>query len=209
MLIEVFKGMLIGFAVISPIGMQNLYVFNSALSNRLRRALVYAFFLWFSDATFEIVAFYGMGTLISTNSIFKITVMFIGGILLIYIAWGILRGAQQARFTPDLERQQSQTVLNVILSSILLVWANPQALIDGSLMLGALKGTLSNLSSVYFIIGVLIATFIWFYGITILISFLKEKLPKKFLLWVNILSGLIVLVYGIYLLIQVVVFLFS
>ena len=90
--------MLIGFAAIAPIGMQNIYVFNNALTNNIKKALFYAFFIWFSDAIFEIAAFYGMGALISSNEIFKLMVMGIGGALLIYIARGILKDARATHF---------------------------------------------------------------------------------------------------------------
>ena len=203
MLFVILKGMLIGFAAIAPIGMQNIYVFNNALTNTLKKALIYAFFIWLSDAIFEIVAFYGMGALISTNEIFKLIVMVVGGMLLIYIAWGILKDSRAAHFDENSPVSASQTLGKVILSSLLLVWANPQALIDGSLMLGALHGTLSGIESFYFIIGVLLATVFWFYGITLFVGLLKEKLPKLFLVWVNVISGIIVLVYGIYLVIHV------
>ena len=69
-------------------------------------------------------------------------------------------------------------------------------------MLGALRGTLAKDAVWPFIIGAVIATFIWFNTITIVMNLLKERLPKKVLVWVNIVSGLIVLVYGAYLLVQ-------
>lgn len=92
---------------------------------------------------------------------------------------------------------------------MLLVWANPQALIDGSLMLGALHGTLSGIDAFYFISGVLLATILWFYGITLFVGLLKEKLPKFFLVWINVISGAIVLIYGIYLVVHVLIILFK
>ena len=33
---DLVEGMMIGFAFVAPIGMQNLYVFNNAMNNRLR-----------------------------------------------------------------------------------------------------------------------------------------------------------------------------
>nr|WP_240424476.1 LysE family transporter [Lactococcus allomyrinae] len=205
----IFKGMLIGFAAIAPIGMQNIYVFNNALTNNIKKALFYAFFIWFSDAIFEIAAFYGMGALISSNEIFKLMVMGVGGALLIYIARGILKDARASHFDENTQVTASQTLGKVLLSSLLLVWANPQALIDGSLILGALHGTLSGMNAIYFISGVLLATILWFYGITLFVGLLKEKLPKFILVWVNIISGAIVLIYGIYLVIHVLIILFQ
>jgi len=47
----VLRGMLISFALVSSIGMQNLFVVNSAMSNRLRRALLIGVFVWLADTT--------------------------------------------------------------------------------------------------------------------------------------------------------------
>ena len=75
------RGILIGFAFVAPIGMQNIYMFNNALSNKMSKALLYNFLVWFCDALFSFAAFYGIGALISANEIVKIIVMLIGGAL--------------------------------------------------------------------------------------------------------------------------------
>ena len=209
--------MLIGFATIAPIGMQNLYVFNNALSEKLSRALFFAIFIWLADALFELAAFFGMGALISTNRWLKLAVMGIGGILVIYIALGIIRGAKSNSLTAGLAQKGKvgsadeggkKTLRSVVFASFLLVWANPQALIDGSLMLGALRGTMTGASAFNFIAGVLLATALWFFGITMTIGLLRDKLSSRILTVVNLASGLIVLVYGAYLLVHVVLIIF-
>lgn len=48
-----------------------------------------------------------------------------------------------------------------------------------------------------FLLGILSSTLLWFFGVTLIIGGLKNRLPRKFLLWVNIVSGLIVMVYGV------------
>jgi len=83
-------------------------------------------------------------------------------------------------------------------------WANPQAIIDTSLMFGAMRGSLSDAQVTPFISGVVSATAIWFFGITLILGLLKERLPQRFLMWVNIVSGVVVMLYGVYLLYQVV-----
>jgi L-lysine exporter family protein LysE/ArgO len=189
-LATLIKGMMIGFAFVAPIGMQNLYVFNNALTNSFKRSLVYVLFVWMADSLFSLAAFFGMGAIISSVTWLRLLVMLIGGGLVIWIGWGILR---------------KLPVKQAFLTAFIVSWANPQALIDGSLLLGALRGTLDKSQVWPFIIGVIMATFIWFNTITIVMNILKERLPKKVLIWVNILSGIIVLVYGAYLLIQAII----
>ena len=59
-----WQGLLIGFAFVAPIGMQNVYVFNNGLSYKLSRAWLYTFLVWVFDALFCLAAFYGIGALI-------------------------------------------------------------------------------------------------------------------------------------------------
>ena len=90
------KGMLIGFAFVAPIGMQNIFVFNNALSNTTRRAVLNSLFIWHFDALFSVVAFYGIGALIIQNEIIKYTIMGVGGLLILWIGYTILRSARAA-----------------------------------------------------------------------------------------------------------------
>ena len=176
------RGILISFAFVAPIGMQNIYMFNNALSNKMSKALLYNFLVWFCDALFSFAAFYGIGALISANEIVKIIVMLIGGALTSYIGFNIIRSAKQT-----------------LMTALIVSWGNPQAMIDGTMMLGASRATLTFEQSILFITGVITASFIWDHGITIGFNLLRDKLPKKFLLAINLISGIIVAVYGLYL----------
>lgn len=77
-------------------------------------------------------------------------------------------------------------------------------MIDGTLMLGALRGDMTASQSLPFIIGVVTATASWFFGIAILFSIFRDKVSPKFLMWVNILSALIIIGYGLMLIVKVV-----
>lgn len=190
------RGILIGFAFVAPIGMQNIYMFNNALSNKMSKALLYNFLVWFCDALFSFAAFYGIGALISANEIVKIIVMLVGGALMSYIGFNIIRSAKQTAIGSD---SKKQTLKQALMTALIVSWGNPQAMIDGTMMLGASRATLTFEQSILFITGVITASFIWDHGITIGFNLLRDKLPKKFLLAINLISGIIVAVYGLYL----------
>lgn len=190
------RGILIGFAFVAPIGMQNIYMFNNALSNKMSKALLYNFLVWFCDALFSFAAFYGIGALISANEIVKIIVMLIGGALTSYIGFNIIRSAKQTAIGSD---SRKQTLKQALMTALIVSWGNPQAMIDGTMMLGASRATLTFEQSILFITGVITASFIWDHGITIGFNLLRDKLPKKFLLAINLISGIIVAIYGLYL----------
>nr|WP_275689076.1 LysE family transporter [Ligilactobacillus ruminis] len=187
---------MVGFAFVAPIGMQNIYMFNNALSNKMSKALLYNFLVWFCDALFSFAAFYGIGALISANEIVKIIVMLVGGALTSYIGFNIIRSAKQTAIGSD---SKKQTLKQALMTALIVSWGNPQAMIDGTMMLGASRATLTFEQSILFITGVVTASFIWDHGITIGFNLLRDKLPKKFLLAINLISGIIVAIYGLYL----------
>lgn len=177
------------------------FVFNNALSNTTRRAVLNSLFIWLFDALFSVVAFYGIGALIIQNEIIKYTIMGVGGLLILWIGYTILRSARAA---VEFGKLQPIPLKKVILTAFIAVWGNPQALIDGTLMLGALRGDMTASQSLPFIIGVVTATASWFFGIAILFSIFRDKVSPKFLMWVNILSALIIIGYGLMLIVKVV-----
>ncbi|MFD1429169.1 LysE/ArgO family amino acid transporter [Lacticaseibacillus mingshuiensis] len=188
------RGMLVSFALVSSIGMQNIFMFNQAMSQRLRRAFLIAFFVWVADTALTAVAFLGLGSIIASNAVLKVTIMLIGGAVVVWMGWGILRSAHSAQFGND---SQVLTLREAFGEAWIVAFANPQALVDTSVTLGALRSTLTAAQAIPFLLGIITSTAIWFVAITTLIGLLKNRLPRRLLMWVNIISGFIVMGYGV------------
>lgn len=56
-----FQGFILGLAYVAPIGLQNLFVINTALTKKLKRALMTALVVIFFDVTLAFASFYGVG----------------------------------------------------------------------------------------------------------------------------------------------------
>lgn len=194
-MLVILKGLLIGFGFIAPIGMQNVFMFNNALSNRFTKAVFVAAMIWIADASFALSAFWGFGALIMSANWLKITIMLVGGALVIWIGITIIKTAYQVKIgSPD----KTLSFSKAILTAFLVVWGNPQAIIDGALMLGAFRSTLSINDAFLFIFGVILASALWFFSITIIVNILRHKISNKILITVNFISGMIVVIYGVY-----------
>lgn len=57
------QGLSLGLAYVAPIGMQNLFVINSAMSRRLRSTIATALIVIFWDILLGIACFLGAGAL--------------------------------------------------------------------------------------------------------------------------------------------------
>ena len=62
------QGLTMGLAYVAPIGMQNLFVINSALTNKRKRALLTALIVIFFDITLSLACFFGIGTIMQKSN---------------------------------------------------------------------------------------------------------------------------------------------
>lgn len=81
------------------------------------------------------------------------------------------------------------SIAQTITTACVVTWFNPQAIIDGTMMLGAFRVTLPEAQSLTFIAGVVTASCLWFTGLTLMILVFHDRLEAVFLRRVNILCG--------------------
>ncbi len=187
------QGLTMGLAYVAPIGLQNLFVINTALTQRKERTLLTAFIVIFFDVTLAFACFYGIGALMQQSKYLEMAVLLFGSILVIYIGIGLLR----SRSVVDAEPNVNIPILNVVTTACVVTWFNPQAIIDGSMMLGAFRATLPASEASRFIFGVASASCLWFLGITSLIAFFSTKFNDKLLRYINIICGVVIIFYGL------------
>lgn len=187
------QGLTMGLAYVAPIGMQNLFVINSALTNKRKRALLTALIVIFFDITLSLACFFGIGTILQKFKWLQMVILCVGSLIVIYIGISLLRAKTQ-----DLEKDQpTMSIKKTISSACVVTWFNPQAIIDGTMMLGAFHVTLAAGQETPFITGVACASFSWFIGLTFLISLISSKFNAKVMRWINIVCGVIIIGYGI------------
>lgn len=187
------QGLTMGLAYVAPIGMQNLFVINSALTNKRKRALLTALIVIFFDITLSLACFFGIGTIMQKFKWLQMVILCVGSLIVIYIGISLLRAKTQ-----DLEKDQpTMSIKKAISSACVVTWFNPQAIIDGTMMLGAFHVTLAAGQETPFITGVACASFSWFIGLTFLISLISSKFNAKVMRWINIVCGVIIIGYGI------------
>lgn len=190
------QGLLMGFAYLAPIGVQNLYVINSALNQRLLQALITASIVIFFDITLAIACFWGIGTILQQFVWLEMIILLIGSLILIYIGITLLK----AKVTTLSTEESVFSITKSITTACVVTWINPQAIIDGTMMLGAFQVTLPADAGISFLSGVITASFLWFYGITIIVSLFKDSFTPIVMQWINRICAVIIIFYGIKLL---------
>lgn len=187
------QGLTMGLAYVAPIGLQNIFVINSALSSGFPKSLITAVIVTFFDITLALACFFGIGIIMQSSFWLKEAIL-LGGSIIVMIIGVKLVATKPAK--PD-EKKTENSIKATIYSACVVTWCNPQAIIDGTMMLGAFHASLPDEGVIPFITGTMSASFLWFTALTMIISAFRRHLSEKVLHFVNIICGIIITAYGL------------
>ena len=187
------QGLTMGLAYVAPIGLQNLFVINTALTQAKLRVYLTALIVIFFDVTLGLACFFGVGAIMSASPLLEMAILLIGSLIVMWIGFGLIR----AKDTMDTSTKVDIPLLKVVTTACVVTWFNPQALIDGSMMLGAFKATLPAGTDVFFVGGFASASVMWFLGISTIISLFSAKITDKTLRIINVICGAVIIFYGL------------
>jgi len=185
--------LVLGFGYVAPIGMQNLYVINSALREERLKAYRVAFTTIFFDISLALACFFGIGLLLDKVPFLKNAMIIVGSIVVIYIGYSIIKSS------PDITKEVKleKNYFRIVRDTFTVTWLNPQAIIDGSLLLGGYNAYVPEEYKIYFILGFCLASFLWFSSLTTVVSLFKTRIDNKLIKWINIICGAIIVFFGI------------
>jgi L-lysine exporter family protein LysE/ArgO len=198
MTIEIFfHGLALGVAYAAPIGMQNMFVINSALTQRRSRAYATALIVTFFDMSLALACFLGVGAIISAAPIVEKIVLAVGSLIVIHIGISLIRLELSKKEDKSQTKDVTMSLPQVIVTAFTVAWLNPQAIIDGTMLLGAFRITYPGSAAWHFLFGVMFASILWFFCLTSFCTFFKNKFTTNIIRWINIICGGIIIAYGL------------
>ena len=186
------QGLTMGLAYVAPIGLQNLFVINSALTQKRSRVYLTALIVIFFDITLGLACFLGAGALMQALPWLQKVILAAGSLIVIWIGIGLLR----SKASLEGGRDVNVPVWKLITTACVVTWFTPQALIDGTMMLGAFRASLPAGTDLFFICGFASASVLWFLGISTVISLLGARFNEKVLNIINKVCGVVIIFYG-------------
>ena len=187
-----FQGLIMGLAYVAPIGLQNLFVIQTAMTQKRGRSYLTALVVIFFDVTLAFACFFGIGMLLERFQWLQTAVLLIGSLIVLWIGLGLLRAGKRL----DASAGQTLSWRGVISAACVVTWCNPQAILDGTMMLGAFRVTLPPQESAAFILGVASASCLWFLALTTVIQLFSARINDKVLRVINMICGCVILFYG-------------
>lgn len=187
------QGLLLGLAYLAPIGMQNLYVMNTALRMGPLRTYQVAGITTAFDISLALGCFFGIGLLLEKVPALINVMLFVGCIALAYFGIRMIT----AKPATDKELNVSEPLLKVTFACFAVTWLNPQAVLDGTMLLGGMRASLPSGTTTAFILGVVTASCLWFAGLATATRVFKNALDGRVLRGINVLCGIVIIIYGL------------
>lgn len=186
------QGLALGLAYVAPIGMQNLFVINSALTQTRLRALVTALIVIFFDVTLALACFFGIGLVMQKYPPVQLGVLLLGGLVVMYIGVSLLKSSVR-----QIGGAQQMPLGKTMWAACVVTWFNAQAVIDGTMLLGAFKATMNHAQSLHFLFGVISASCLWFISLALIVSLAGSLITPRTLNLINKICGTVIIIYDI------------
>jgi len=189
------KGILIGFALALPIGPIGILCIRKTAAEGHLSGMVVGFGAAAADGLYGFVAAFGLTIISDTLLSQQIWIRLIGGGFLCYLGFKTYFAKP-----PDSSQQSNgRGYLGSFISTFLLTLTNPLSIIA---FLGVFAGfglrdsELSLGSASTLIVGVFLGSSLWFFLLSYSITLFRSKINATGLGWVNRISGLLIIVFG-------------
>ena len=186
------QGLTLGLAYVAPIGMQNLFVINSALTQTRLRALVTALIVIFFDVTLALACFFGVGLVMQKYPPVQLCMLLLGGLVVVYIGISLLKSSVR-----QIGGAQQMPLGKTVWAACVVTWFNAQAVIDGTMLLGTFKATMNHAQSLHFLFGVISASCLWFISLALIVSLAGSLITPRTLNLINKICGTVIIIYDI------------
>jgi len=163
------NGFLISLGLIVAIGPQNAYTIRKGL--RKRHVFLVTTLCFLSDALLIGIGAAGVGALLKEGTLATAIVSLVGGLFLLWYGALSFKDALHPKTLTQKDiaeagkRAQGKDWTAVVLTVLAFTFLNPHVYIDTLVVLGGLAATYEAAERLYFALGAIAASGVWFYGI--------------------------------------------
>lgn len=190
------KGLIIGFSIAAPVGPIGALCIRRTLADGMASGFLSGLGAATADATYGMIAAFGL-TIISSFLIGQqVWLRLIGGMFLCYL--GIRTFSMRPAEKPALVNDKG--LFGNYFSTFLLTLTNPMTIISFTAVfagLGLGTNSSSYMSSLILVLGVFLGSGSWWLFLSIMVNLFRKRFSTTGLLWVNRVSGLVILIFGL------------
>jgi threonine/homoserine/homoserine lactone efflux protein len=191
------KGLIIGFSIAAPVGPIGVLCIRRTLAEGRAAGLVSGLGAATADAIYGCIAGFGLTFLSSFLVDQKVGLRLAGGVFLCYLGLKTLL----AKPSEQAATAQGRSLMGAYASTFLLTLTNPMTIIAFAAVFAGLG--LANTEADYgaagvLVLGVFMGSALWWLVLSGGVGLVREKFNLRGLQWVNRISGMIVITFGLF-----------
>lgn len=161
---EIVKGALTSGTLIIAIGAQNAFVLKQGL---LKNNIFWVALICFlCDVLLMVIGVLGVGSIINSSVFATVGLAIVGGLFLLLYGFKSFQSAWSSSSAIDISNDvKTIPIHKTIVVTLAITLLNPHVYLDTLVVVGGIAGTLSFDQKINFLIGVLLASFVWFFGL--------------------------------------------
>jgi threonine/homoserine/homoserine lactone efflux protein len=190
------RGLIIGISIAATVGPMCILCINRTLRKGQLYGLVSGLGIATADGVYGAIAGFGLTVITGFLVSQQMWIRLIGGLFLIYlgIKTALSRPAERAAVA------KADSFVGAYVSTFLLTLTNPLTILSFAAIfagIGVGGASKSYLSATLVVCGVFLGSVSWWCILTSGISLLRKRFTTRWLLWINRISGIIILLFGI------------
>ena len=196
MIIEYFvNGVLIGLVFGMPIGAVGAMSIQRTINHGVVAGFISGAASSLADVLYACVGAFGLTVISDFLLTYQMPIHLIGAYLMILIA---IRMITKKEMMLSTEKADVKDYLKMFLSSFAVAITNPAAIISFlfAFSVFGINGTPGFIDGIQLVTGVFLGTLCWWLLLVVLVNFMKKKLTEKWLYRLNVLFGLILIVFS-------------
>ncbi|MFW9298657.1 LysE/ArgO family amino acid transporter [Glaesserella parasuis] len=157
-------GFVVCFGLIVSIGAQNAFLLKQGILKQ--HVFGVALLCFLCDVALMSIGVLGLGSLISQSPTASLLLALFGAIFLFtYGSRSFITAYQGSSQLLAQQGQAKSSLKKVIAITLAITLLNPHVYIDTVVIVGGIGGTLSFTEKIHFLLGALICSFLWFFGV--------------------------------------------
>ena len=195
----IIKGFKFGMLLQIAIGPICLFVFQTAVTYGFPVAISAVIGVTLVDAFFILAAIWGLGTLLNRNKDFKNILQTLGAIVLIGFGISTIAAAFGISIIPNINLLSTKNIDSIFTKSIILTLSNPLTIIFWAGVFSAkiVEEEMNSIDMYIFGFGAIVSTFFFLTFVSVFGHFVNEFIPVTLLVILNIIIGIVLIVFGI------------
>lgn len=191
------KGFIIGFSVAAPVGPIGVLTIKRTLSEGHISGFVTGLGAAMADSVYGMIAGFGLTAISSFILTQEFWMKLVGGLFLLFLGIKSFLSKPASKAA----NVDSKGLFNNFISTFFLTVTSPATIfsflaIFAELGLGKTKSDYS--SSITLVLGVFIGSALWWFILSSVVGYFQSKITPDRLIWINRLSGVIIISFGLF-----------